>query len=231
MAAQDLTTIENLKGWLPINSTTNTDDGNIARLITAVSADFMRATKRPDLLLASYAEARQGDGSSRMIVYHWPLVSIASLSVGGATIPPSDDKIANGYYIDQDIDPERVWEIYLNGYVFSDRAPVKISYSAGYVQPGSIGALPAGQVTLPGDIEQAVIDWCSYRYKMRPNIGVNARRSTEGESNESELLDAPPNVLQVIERYKRCLPSIDRRADEREERMAKPSFARQAKRK
>jgi len=228
MSVQDLTTIENLKGWLPINTATTSDDNNLTRLITAVSVDFMRATHRPDLLQADYTEVREGDGSKRLIVYHWPLVSIASLQVGAATIAESADKVASGYYIDQDIDPERVWNIYLIGSEFADGSPVKIAYSAGYVQPGTPGPLTAGQVALPGDIEQAVIDWCAYRYKMRPNVGINARRSTEGESNETELLDAPPNVLQVIERYKRCLPSIDRRGDERAERLAKPFFARSA---
>ena len=72
----------------------------------------------------------------------------------------------------------------------------------------------AGQVCLPSDIEQAVLDWCAYRYKERPNIGATTRRPTEGESVSTELIDASPNVLQVIERYKRALPSLDRRRDE-----------------
>jgi hypothetical protein len=76
---------------------------------------------------------------------------------------------------------------------------------------------------LPGDIEQAVLDWCAYRYKQRPNVGVTARRSVQGESSQPEVIDAPPNVLEVIERYKRCVPSVDRRGEAREERMAAQS--------
>lgn len=222
MAIQDLTLLATLKEWLPINSGTTTDDATIARLITAASMDFQRATKRPDLLLAAYTEVRQGDGSSRMIAYHWPVCAVESLAIGGVTIGASADKIANGYYLDEDIDPERIWNVYLNGYCFTDGAAVSFDYEAGYVQPGeSVGT---GQFALPEDIEQAVIDWCAYRYKNRPNVGVTARRSVQGESSQPEQLDAPPNVLEVIERYKRCFPSIDRREDEREERMVKPSY-------
>jgi hypothetical protein len=216
MADQDLTTIENVKTWLPISTTNSADDGSLSRLITAVSMDFMRATRRPDLLLADYTEVHQGDGSARLVAYHWPIVSIDSLSIAGATIPASADKIAAGFYVDQDIDPERAWQIYLNGYSFIDGAVVQVGYSAGYVQPGTDPA--TGQIALPADIEQAVIDWIGYRYKGRPNVGVTMRKGIGGEAEQAEQVDAPPNVLQVIERYKRELPSCDRRGDARAER-------------
>jgi hypothetical protein len=216
MAAQDLTTKETLKLWLPIATANTNDDTTISRLITAVSLDFMRATKRPDLLKATYTEVRQGDGGRRMITYHWPIVAVTTLTVAGSTIAVSTDKILNGYYFDTDIDPERIWQLYLNGYTFTDAAPVKIAYTAGYVQPA---VTPTGSdIALPEDIEQAVIDWCAYRYKERPQVASTQRRSVQGETVQSQLIDAPPNVLQVIERYKRELPSTDRRADEREER-------------
>lgn len=228
MAAQDLTQLATLKNWLPITSTNTGDDATLSRLLTAVSMDFMRATKRPDLLYATYSEVHQGDGSNRMIAFHWPIDMVTSLTIGGVTIAASADKIQNGYYLDQDIDPERIWNIYLNGYVFTDGSPIALNYGAGYMQPGSVGA---GEIALPEDIEQAVLDWCAYRYKERPNVGATQRRSVQGESAQTELIDAPPNVLQVIERYKRELPALDRRAEERAERMARPSFRSQGKKK
>jgi hypothetical protein len=164
-----------------------------------------------------------------MIAYHWPIISVVSLAVGALSISASSDKIQNGYYLDEDIDPERIWNIYLNGYVFTDAAPVALTYSAGYVQPG--GTATGLQIMLPEDIEQAVLDWCAYRYKERPNVSATQRRSVQGESAQTELLDAPPNVLQVIERYKRELPSLDRRAEERAERQTRPSFKQPGKKK
>jgi hypothetical protein len=220
MAAQDLSQLETLKAWLPITSTNDKDDPTLSRLLTAVSMDFARATRRTDLLQATYTEVHRGDGSSRMVAFHWPIVAVTNLTVGGSAITASADKIAVGYYLDSDIDPERIWNIYLNGYVFSDGEPVKLSYSAGYVQPGITGPLTQGQIALPEDIEQAVLDWCAYRYRERPNVAATQRRTGQGDSEHTELLDAPPNVLQVIERYKRELPSLDRRAEERVERMA-----------
>ena len=99
MAAQDLTQLATLKSWLPITSTNTNDDATLARLITAVSVDFGRATMRPDLLQASYTEVHQGDGASRLIAFHWPVIAITSLSVAGSAIAASPDKMQNGYYI------------------------------------------------------------------------------------------------------------------------------------
>lgn len=218
MAAQDLSTLATLKLWLPITSTNTNDDATLQRLLTATSMDFQRATKRPDLLMETYAEVRQGDGASRMIAYHWPINSITTLAIGGAAVAASSDKIANGYYLDEDIDPERIWNVYLNGFVFTDGAAVALAYIAGYLQPGATPA--TGQIPLPLDIEQAVLDWCAYRYKERPNVAATQRKSSQGESAQTPLLDAPPNVMQVIERYERKLPSLDRRGESREERVA-----------
>jgi hypothetical protein len=218
MAATDLTTLATLKLWLPINSTNTNDDATISRLITAVSGDFTHSADRPDLLKTSYTEVRQGDGSPQMVLYHWPITKITTLTVGATTIAASADKVAEGWYVDSDIDPERVWNLWLaGGLSFADGQVIKIAYSAGYVQPGQTPE--GGDIPLPEDIEQAIIDWCTYRYNERPNISATARHSSDGDSVQAPLIDAPPNVLKVVERYKRTMPSLDRRQDERDLRM------------
>jgi hypothetical protein len=203
----DLTTLANVKQWAPIASTTTSDDTLISRLITACSNDFERATLRPDLLQDDYTEVHQGDGSARMTLFHWPINEITTLTIGGTTVAASPDKIQPGYYVDEDIDPERVYQLYVIGQCFTDGAVVQIDYSAGYE-------------TAPEDIEQAVIDWVVYRYKGRPNAGAARRRSSEGEGVDVEQVDAPSTTLAVIERYKRRLASVNRRLDEAQQRMA-----------
>lgn len=205
MATGDLTNISDLKLWLPIPAGTTSEDPLFSRLITATSNDFVRAIKRPDLLAAAYSEVRQGDGANRMILYHWPINSIATLTIAGAAVTASADKVAPGYYFDQDIDPERMWNLYLVGQTFTDAATVAISYNAGYA-------------TIPADIAQAVIDWVVYRYKGRPNVDTT-RRSQQGESVQIEQVDAPGSVLSVIDRYTKTLPCLDRRNEERDERI------------
>jgi hypothetical protein len=162
-----------------------------------------------------------------MIAFHWPITVITTLTIGGNAISESSNKIAPGWYLDQDIDPELTWNIYLNGFAFTDGAAVALAYEAGYMQPGA--AVTPPEIALPEDIEQAVLDWMSYRYKNRPNVTTTQRRSSEGESAQTEIIDAPPNVLSVIERYTRERPSIDRRQEKRQEREARSPYAKQGK--
>jgi hypothetical protein len=196
----DLTVLSDVKLWLPIPPGTVSEDPILSRLITATSNDFMRATGRPDLLAAAYTEVRQGDGGSRLTMYHWPINSVASVTVAGAAVAASADRVAAGYYVDEDVDPERAWTLYLVGSRFTDSAAVQVDYNAGYT-------------TAPGDIVQAVIDWVVYRYKGRPNV-TTARRSQEGDSVQVDQLDVPANVKDVITRYTRKVPGVDRRAEE-----------------
>lgn len=196
----DLTTLTNVKQWLGL--TTAGADAQLSRLITAVSADFQRLANRPDLLQANYTgEVQTGDGGRRLVPYHWPIASVTSLTVAGVTVAVSPDKVASGYYFDADIDPERNRALYLVGSTFKDGQPVVLTYSAGYT-------------VVPGDVEQAVIDWVAYRFKGAPNTGTQQRRSAEGESVQVEQTDMPPHVQQVIDRYTRCLPGLNRREDD-----------------
>ena len=213
----DLTTLESLKEWLPVPSTTTSDDATLSALISACSGDFLRATNRPDLLSATYNEVRQGDGGYRMVAYHWPIASIESLMIGSLAVPNSPDKIAAGFFVDEDIDPERVYNIYLNKFHFTDGAVVQINYTAGYV-------------SVPPDIQQAVNDWVAFRYKQEPNLGQTESRSAEGESVEQSQVDAPANIRAVIERYMRRIPSVSRRYDEEQMRMQNPGAKKGKKR-
>lgn len=200
----DLTTLAKVKAWLPIVASTTSEDTLLSGLITSTSADFMRSIRRPDLLTATYTEIREGDGANRLLLRHWPITAVSLLTIGGVTINPSTDQIAPGWYLDVDIDPERLNQLYLAVYNFLDGATIVVEYAGGYS-------------AVPADIEQAVIDWVVYRYKGRPNVGTVSRRSTEGEDVRVEALDAPTTTKAVIMRYCRELPSIDRRGDDRQQ--------------
>lgn len=204
----DLTTITEVKAWIGGGLGTNSvNDAQLSALISACSADFIRATKRPDLLTSTYAEVRQGDGASRIALFHWPISAVATLTIGGAAVTVSADKVAPGFYFDLDIDPERAYNLYLIGQCFTDAAVVKIGYTAGYA-------------TVPFDIKQAVNDWVAYRFKQNPNLGQTQSRSVEGESIQQTQEDAPKTALACIERYARCIPSVNRRKDEAEYKKA-----------
>jgi hypothetical protein len=202
----DLCALNDVKTWLLATGATGTSattlDAVLARLISATSKDFMGEIGRQDFYpAASYTETHEGDGDNLLTVRHWPINSVASLTVNGTTVSASSDKVLAGYYVDSDLEPERRWEVYLVGSVFTDGKPVIITYNAGYA-------------TVPPDVEQAIIEWVSYRYKGRQFETVTSAHMAQGETVQVQQAAVPPSVQRVIDRYRRTYPQLDQKADQ-----------------
>jgi len=123
------------------------------------------------------------------ITYTW-------FNLGGLTaIPESTNDIEPGWWIDSDVDPERRYELYLDGKVFTflDEQEYSITYNAGYQ-------------TVPADAAQAVIEWTAVRYKGRQWIGETSLHMNTGESVSTPEVEIPSSVKRVIERYRRYDP-------------------------
>ncbi len=200
-AVFDLCQLTDVKAWLAMGVNPTADDNLLSRLIMAVSYDFLSEIARLDFTPAQdYTEVREGDGGDLMVLRHWPLNSVSSVTItvpnaspATTEIPESTDDVMVGYWIDMDLDPERRWELYLDGYVFTDLATVTVSYNAGYA-------------TVPQDAQQAAIEWVSYRYKTRQWIGQTSKHMAQGETVQTPESEIPPSVKRVIERYRRYDP-------------------------
>ncbi|MDP9039835.1 MAG: hypothetical protein M3O02_11285 [Acidobacteriota bacterium] len=187
----DLTTLGAIKTWQGGLASTNTSaDALLGSLITATSADFLRAIERPDLMSNSYTENRIGDGSCRMILRHWPVTSITSVTANGVAIPAQGVNV-DGWYLDTDADAERRFVLYLSGALtFPDGVRIPIRYVAGYE-------------SVPNDIAQAVTEWVVFRYNRKSSAGQTQTRTLEGENAHFEEFAIPPNTQRVIAAYKR----------------------------
>jgi hypothetical protein len=110
----DLTTIANVRSWLSSNgksSSDTTDNDNIQGLITAVSLDFLRRAGRgpqnnavpaqsPFCQAVTYTESYDGNGNDRLFLRNWPILSVASLAVGGIAVSLSTSASMPGFQID-----------------------------------------------------------------------------------------------------------------------------------
>lgn len=211
MSAIDLTTATAVYNWLGVGTSPPALMAAIVPdLITSCSADFLRELGRTDFYPATtYTEVRDGDGDVRMTMRHKPINAITSVTIAGVAIPASPDKIQAGYYIDSDIDPELVDQLWVNGGI-TDGAAVVVVYSAGYA-------------TAPADVSQVVTEWVADRYTDRTGTGKSSQRAAGGEhvSYEHEEDEIPPQVMRVIEKYQRTRPSVDKRKDDRDYRITK----------
>jgi hypothetical protein len=136
MAAGDLTTVTNAMQWIGLT----TDDGTIARLITALSTQIQKFLGY-QVASANYTRAFNGVGGRRMMLPDRPVTAISSLVIDSNIVPVSPDSFTPGFVFDDKI-------VYLRGwYEFRRGAQnVKIGYTAGFA-------------ATPPDIEQACLDW------------------------------------------------------------------------
>jgi hypothetical protein len=206
----DLCSVEDLKAWLGIGNAAS--DGLLTRLITAVSTDFLNEIERltdftpaadfTDVLTLSSHNITavlplnvpwyfNGIGEFKVGLRHWPINSIASVTLDGNAVPHSTDGIQNGWFFAGDNEPEYRDTILLIGqYVKLRQSKLTVVYNAGYA-------------AAPKDVEQAVIEWVSFRYRCRDNIGKNSVHMQQGESIQFDKSARPASVQDVIDRYGR----------------------------
>ncbi len=136
--ARDLVSLQTLKSFInPALGTT--DDYLLTQMTTAVSIWIARYLGR-DLVAQTYNETRNGNGRSVMRMYHWPIISIKSVQINGATLNPAPATLplnGGGWVFDEQ-------NVYLRpglGFPVLFRTGfqnVLISYEAGYNTPGQI---------------------------------------------------------------------------------------------
>jgi len=184
----DLTTLDNVKGWLGLTDPSQTtDDALLARLITAASG-FVRTWCSRDLSSQSYDEFRDGTGGRIMPLANTPITAVASVSIDGNSIPAGGIGLT-GFRFTPTM-------LILDGYRFCrGLANVEINYTAGFAS----GA-PELQT-----IEQAAIELIALRYKERDRIGLSSE-TLQGQVTAFQVKDVPPSVATILNQFKKVVP-------------------------
>jgi hypothetical protein len=188
VATGDLTTLANVKAYLPTSNAT--DDQLLSRLISALSA-FVQTWLNRTIAQAPYTDVINGIGGNRVQFQNYPVTAVTSLTIDGQTVPAAATPVQSGW----------------TGYVF-DAQQIMVSgfrFTRGW-QNISI-AYTAGYATTPLDIEQAVIEIITLRYKQRDQIGFNSK-SIGGETVAFSVKDMQPSTLTVLQNYRRVAPPV-----------------------
>lgn len=197
----DLTTVAAVQAYL--NTTLATTNDLIQVLITAISRWAMTACSR-DFRLATYTETRNGRGSDTMLLANFPVASVSSVVVDGQTVPPASGPPWTAGFRNDDM------SVYLFcPYSFTrNKQNVQFTYSAGYITPGMFGLNPGGgAVTLPEDLQQAIVESVAERFKRRDSIGVLAK-ALAGETISYSQADLPKSAAPVIKAYQKVALTI-----------------------
>jgi hypothetical protein len=162
MAANDLTTLGDVKAWL--GRTDSNSDSLLSALITRASRHICSHLQRGLILPRTVNESRNGSGGDTLVLKEWPVISVSSVVVGHVTIPQAATASSSlqpgnssGWACEMwnGTPPGRPQALYVNGYTFGRSFPgaqntqnVSVSYQAGYQVSAEPQIVSAGTATV-----------------------------------------------------------------------------------
>lgn len=142
-ALNRLTTLERVRDWAGITATS--EDVLITRLIDETSRFILSYLQRPTLFQYVFSDVYDGGGQRSQILRHWPVQSVALVTVDGLVIPSSTGAPQPGYLIEpwDQLPPGRPQLVRLQGYEFSrGYGNVNIVYTAGFTVTNEAQTVP-----------------------------------------------------------------------------------------
>lgn len=212
----DLTTLAAVKLWLGIPTGTTNDDALLSTLITNCSDDFLNAINRPNFYpAANYTEVRNGNGTSSLMMKEWPINSVSSVTVDTISIQASPDGVQPGFTFDKSGNPEGQNTVYLvggaQGFMIGNSGLQPTFAGASIFTQGFNNVTVvynAGYAAIPPGVNQAVVEWVSYRYRQRQWIGQVSKHMQMGETITFQNVAMPLQVASVVKRYLRRVPIL-----------------------
>jgi hypothetical protein len=132
MARGDLVSLAQLKAHLGVQS--SADDILLASMISQISRAICTYLNRPFVLPRDVVDMFDGNGRVKVQLRHWPVVSVASVSIDGRLIPRATSESDSGWILEAGADapPGAMQMLMLRGGVFPRGwQNVSIAYRAG----------------------------------------------------------------------------------------------------
>ena len=211
MTAPDLITLAQLKQRLGIPSINTNADADLQALIDQTSQDFHTQLNRASVLYAYYAELRNGQGGTSMVLRNDPIAGVTALVVGNVLVPaaplptvpptPAIDQtlfglgpLPFGYVIDSP-------SLYMSGGWFArGRGNVLIQYWAGFGnclsapaawEPSTAYAAGATILDFNGNVEQCIVAGTSAPLPVPTNWPTTLGGPTTDNTVTWQCLGAP----------------------------------------
>ncbi len=187
MADGDLTTLDNVKAWLPDMAQVTTSDALLARLITAASQAVCVYTGRAGFGLQDYGEVYDGAGRSSLTLRQWPAVQVDAVSFADGSAP-------SAFTLEPTVAGGGAQRLTLGLGVFPRGVSnVTVSYTAGYL-------------ATPPDVEQAVIELVGERFRARDRIGLSAKTLGGQETTAFATKAFNDTISVLLAPYRRVIP-------------------------
>lgn len=191
--ANALTTLAFAKTYLKIPALETSQDSIVEFWINTSSQEIESSTNRK-LKSQSITEYQHGRNGNIILLKEWPITSVTSLYIDSSADFGSDTLIdSDGYRISDDLNSIVLLnQMFPNGF-----NNIKIVYTAGYS-------------SVPSDLENACLWLVSYYHKMRETGDIGRTSKGKGDESTTILQNAPQNVKDAINRYKRMeIPNLN----------------------
>lgn len=191
--ANALVTLALAKNWLKIPMLETSQDTLVEMMINGFSQEAESLCNRK-LTNQSITEYKHGRGTNLILLKEWPVTAIASVTIDASgqftTADPLDAQ-------DFSLADDQNTIVLFSGTFPRGYNNIKIVYTAGYV-------------AVPGDLQQAILDLCFWKNRVRESGDIG--RIQKGKASESEqwTQEWPKGPLNTVMRYKRTeMPGID----------------------
>lgn len=207
-----LTTLDKVKRWLDIPTSSDNADGLLEDLIASTSELIGRFCARDNLgEVISYVEtywrppgafSTQTRGP-RIVLNHWPVVALQSVNLAGQNISIITNPLApvnqSGAFVEND---GRTLSLLFLAWPPTN-LPIVVSYTSGYDAAATVtaGGIPPG-------LTQACNQWIGEVYKSKDWIGYRSK-VLAGESvtyDTGKDFGMSPRTLAMIQPYRNRIP-------------------------
>ena len=183
----DLTTLDNVKAWLPDMAQVTASDALLARLITAASQAVCVYTGRSGFGAQDYSEAYDGAARPVLVLRQWPVLQVEGVGF-------SDGASPSGFSLEAPLAGGGAQRLTLTQGVFPRGVSnVTVTYQAGYA-------------ATPPDVEQAVIELVGERFRARDRIGLSAKTLGGQETTAFATKAFNDTIAALLAPYRRICP-------------------------
>ena len=196
--ANALTLLATQKEHLDIPALDTSFDSKLERLINTASAFIEGYTNRV-VVTTTYTEYVDGRASNRIMLKQWPIQSVTSVHIDASGVFDATSLVDPANYF-----VETGFGIGLIGCGSSSSVGgiwpkgtrnIQIIYDAGY------GTAAGGDI--PNDIEQACLDYVMWLDDINTDRRVGRQTKSKGDESVSFVLDLPPHIAVLLDKYVR----------------------------
>lgn len=183
-----LTTLATAKSHLSISPSDALQDVRVELMINAASEKIERYTNRTLVSQGTIEELQHGRRENILLLKQWPIIAVSELSIDytASHTSPSNVVAASEYTISDDKNSI----LLINSTFPVGFNNIKVSYTAGYV-------------TVPSDLELAVLWLVEWYYLMRTRGDMGRKTISKGGESVGVLDAMPEMIAEMLEFYKR----------------------------